>query len=194
MEEVIKIYNSCNHHTTNFEKPPILSVLRECFHGNGLRQRGRRWVCRCVFHQDKTPSMYVYPEENRYHCFGCGADGDSFDLISFATGRSLGDVLREQGASNSEIIQQRRRDVVKEQQQHERLTACWNRLCKLLRDTYKAEQQAKNIPTNHSLLLLADLCFLRGIIEPILDGLESEERLEQQAALLEAQDRGLFRG
>lgn len=37
-------------------------------------------MCRCPFHNDKTPSMKV---DKRYHCFGCQADGD---VISF-TGR-----------------------------------------------------------------------------------------------------------
>ena len=29
----------------------------------------------CPFHNEKTPSFYVY--EDGYHCFGCGAHGDA---------------------------------------------------------------------------------------------------------------------
>lgn len=32
----------------------------------------------CIFHNDKTPSMKV---DNRYHCFGCGADGGVIDFV-----------------------------------------------------------------------------------------------------------------
>ena len=31
-------------------------------------------MCRCPFHNDKTPSMKV---DKRFHCFGCQADGPS---------------------------------------------------------------------------------------------------------------------
>ncbi len=33
----------------------------------------------CPFHDDKTPSMKV---DHRFHCFGCGADGDVIDFTS----------------------------------------------------------------------------------------------------------------
>lgn len=40
---------------------------------------GRNGMACCPFHNDKTPSMKL---DRRYHCFGCGADGD---VIDFAT-------------------------------------------------------------------------------------------------------------
>ena len=33
----------------------------------------------CPFHSDRTPSMKV---DKRFHCFGCGADGDVIDFIA----------------------------------------------------------------------------------------------------------------
>jgi DNA primase len=36
---------------------------------------------RCPFHDDSTPSMVCYPD-GRYHCFGCGADGDLLDFLA----------------------------------------------------------------------------------------------------------------
>ncbi len=39
----------------------------------------RRGMCRCIFHDDKEPSMKLYP--NNYYCFGCGAHGDVIDLV-----------------------------------------------------------------------------------------------------------------
>lgn len=41
-------------------------------------------ICRnnmvsCPFHNDRTPSMKV---DSRFHCFGCGADGDVIDFVS----------------------------------------------------------------------------------------------------------------
>ena len=37
-------------------------------------------MARCPFHDDHTPSMKI---DTRYHCFGCGADGD---VINFTAG------------------------------------------------------------------------------------------------------------
>lgn len=37
--------------------------------------------CLCPFHQDKTPSLKIYPETNSYHCFGCGKSGDTIQFI-----------------------------------------------------------------------------------------------------------------
>lgn len=44
-----------------------------------LRKTGKAWRGLCPFHGERTPSFYVYPE-GRWHCFGCGEDGD---LITF---------------------------------------------------------------------------------------------------------------
>ena len=37
--------------------------------------------CLCPFHEDKTPSLKIYPETNTYHCFGCGKTGDTIQFI-----------------------------------------------------------------------------------------------------------------
>lgn len=35
----------------------------------------------CPFHNEKTASFKINKAWNRYHCFGCGADGDAVDLV-----------------------------------------------------------------------------------------------------------------
>jgi DNA primase len=45
-----------------------------------LRRQGARWVGRCPFHDERTPSFSVNPVDKLYYCFGCGKGGD---LISF---------------------------------------------------------------------------------------------------------------
>lgn len=46
-----------------------------------LIRRGRNYVCLCPFHSEKTPSCTVYPENQSFYCYGCGAGGD---VITFA--------------------------------------------------------------------------------------------------------------
>ena len=37
----------------------------------------RRSLVRCVFHQDRTASLSVDLDRGLFHCFGCGAQGDT---------------------------------------------------------------------------------------------------------------------
>ena len=48
-----------------------------------LRRRGKNLVGLCPFHNEKTPSFCVYPENNSFYCFGCNKGGD---IISFIMG------------------------------------------------------------------------------------------------------------
>ena len=45
-----------------------------------LRKTGPRYMGRCPFHEERTPSFSVNAVEKFYYCFGCGAKGD---LITF---------------------------------------------------------------------------------------------------------------
>ena len=45
-----------------------------------LRKTGGRYVGRCPFHEERTPSFSVNAVDKLYYCFGCGAKGD---LITF---------------------------------------------------------------------------------------------------------------
>ena len=46
------------------------------FYGFRVNRAG---MIACPFHNDRTPSMKV---DKRFHCFGCGADGDAVDFVS----------------------------------------------------------------------------------------------------------------
>jgi len=40
-----------------------------------LKKAGREYKACCPFHGEKTPSFWVSPDKQFYHCFGCGAHG-----------------------------------------------------------------------------------------------------------------------
>ncbi len=43
-----------------------------------LKRAGKNLKGLCPFHNEKTPSFTVYPENGSFYCFGCGVGGDIF--------------------------------------------------------------------------------------------------------------------
>lgn len=46
-----------------------------------LKKKGREYGACCPFHNEKTPSFYVSPAKQFYHCFGCGAHGTAISFL-----------------------------------------------------------------------------------------------------------------
>lgn len=46
-----------------------------------LSKRGRTPKGLCPFHNEKTPSFTVYPENQSFYCYGCGAGGDAITFM-----------------------------------------------------------------------------------------------------------------
>ncbi|MGF6495389.1 DNA primase [Luteibacter sp. 621] len=46
-----------------------------------LKKAGREWTACCPFHNERSPSFYVSPTKQFYHCFGCGAHGSAVRFL-----------------------------------------------------------------------------------------------------------------
>jgi DNA primase len=46
-----------------------------------LKKAGREWTACCPFHDERTPSFYVSPAKQFFHCFGCGVSGSAIKFI-----------------------------------------------------------------------------------------------------------------
>ena len=69
---------------TIFEQAKDLATAREAAEYYGLEVERTGMAC-CPFHEDHTPSLKL---DERFHCFGCGEDGDVIDFVSRLFGLS----------------------------------------------------------------------------------------------------------
>ena len=46
-----------------------------------VKKAGSQFRANCPFHNEKTPSFYITPSTQRFHCFGCGAGGDAISFV-----------------------------------------------------------------------------------------------------------------
>ncbi|MFH5924861.1 DNA primase [Roseomonas xinghualingensis] len=78
-----------------------------------LTRNGRQWKGCCPFHNEKTPSFYVY--DDHYHCFGCGAHGDAIGFTMQTEGLPFRDAVeRLAGEAGLEVPQESPRQVARE--------------------------------------------------------------------------------
>lgn len=86
-----------------------------------LRRQGARYVGLCPFHEERTPSFSVEPQEKLYHCFGCGVGGDVIKFVEEKDGLNFAEAVemladrygveleREQEDPRAEARRQQRR-------------------------------------------------------------------------------------
>ena len=80
-----------------WEQPDREAVIRDnplpeyCQrHGLQLKRDGaaKRYKCLCPLHREKTPSFMIFADQGRFHCFGCGRNGNVIDLHAALKGVS----------------------------------------------------------------------------------------------------------
>jgi hypothetical protein len=54
---------------------PVESLFNQPF-----KRAGRTLLGLCPFHDERTPSFHIYPDQNRGWCFGCNHGGDAIGL------------------------------------------------------------------------------------------------------------------
>lgn len=89
-----------------------LSIIDLAQEFQRVQKAGKYYKGLCPFHNERTASFVLYPDSNRYYCFGCHAKGSSIDLyahyhnIDFKT--AMGQLSKRYGLINITDLQQKK--------------------------------------------------------------------------------------
>lgn len=89
-----------------------------------FQRAGRYYRALCPFHTEKTPSFYVFPDSQRWHCFGaCGEGGDIFTFVMKREGWDFSTALEELARRAGVELRPRTPEQVQAEEEKARLQA-----------------------------------------------------------------------
>ncbi|MGC9349338.1 MAG: DNA primase [Anaerolineae bacterium] len=88
-----------------------------------LEKSGRYFKGLCPFHTEKTPSFFVFPDDQRWHCFGCNRGGDIFNFVMELDGLDFRTALEELARQAGVALRPQTPQEIQAQSEAERLRA-----------------------------------------------------------------------
>lgn len=85
------------------ETHPLEAVATR--YGLALAMSGARLVALCPFHEETRPSFTIFPETQRWWCFGCRRGGDVIEFVRLLEGIGFREAVERLGGRPSEIRQ-----------------------------------------------------------------------------------------
>ena len=70
----------------------IVDIISQYVH---LTRKGRNYFGLCPFHNEKSPSFYVSPDRQIFHCFGCGVGGNVYTFLMKIEGITFREALEQ---------------------------------------------------------------------------------------------------
>lgn len=145
----MRVSRSCKEYNPElFLKVKEAVTMQQAAEYYGLRP-DRKGYCLCPFHQDKNPSLKIYPNGKGFYCFTCGTGGDQITFAAKYRGISNVDAAKELAAAfhvpvtepvsyrEKREAERRRRRIVEVSEFRKRakmwLTAYYGLLCQAIR-------------------------------------------------------------
>ena len=86
--------HSCNYDPELYQKVKESVTMQQVAEYYGLSVN-RKGLCLCPFHNDKNPSLKIYPNGKGFYCFTCGAGGDQIKFAALYRGVSNYEAAKE---------------------------------------------------------------------------------------------------
>ena len=87
-----------------------------------LKRTGRNYKALCPFHTEKTPSFVVFPDTQRWRCFGaCSEGGDVYSFLMKKNGWDFGETLRTLAEQTGVELKPRTPEQAKRQEENAKL-------------------------------------------------------------------------
>ena len=71
-----------------------LDIVNEIGAVVALKRAGKAYRGLCPFHNERSPSFYVFPDTKTWRCFGCNEGGDVFTFVAKQQGLDFGETLK----------------------------------------------------------------------------------------------------
>jgi DNA primase len=108
-----------------------------------LKRAGREYKACCPFHDEKTPSFWVSPDKQFYHCFGCGAHGTAVGFLMEYDHASFVEAV-EDLAARAGLEVPREGGAAAPQQPHDELYVALERAALFFRQSLPNEPRARD--------------------------------------------------
>jgi DNA primase len=125
-----------------------------------LEKSGRYFKGLCPFHTEKTPSFYVFPDNQRWHCFGCGRGGDIYNFVMEASGFDFRTALEELARQANVPLREQSPQEIKAESEAERLRGLIEEAIRYYETLLMTSPQAA-----HARAYLRDRGFTRSTLE-----------------------------
>lgn len=85
--KIVKVKEQRNNTKLDVELARIRPI-EELYRFEKVNTRKNYMTALCPFHNEKTPSFYIYFKTNHFYCYGCGINGDSIGFQMKISGKN----------------------------------------------------------------------------------------------------------
>ena len=110
-----------------------------------LRKSSSRYVGCCPFHNERTPSFYVFPNTGTYKCFGCGEGGDAIHFFQKQNNVTFSEAVRGLASQYGIAIEEEQESAEAKQERlhREALLIALEKVAKYYRDQFLQSKEAQ---------------------------------------------------
>ena len=169
-----------------------------------LKRSGANFMALCPFHREKTPSFYVNPRKQVFHCYGCHKGGDVFTFVREYEGLDFVGALKRL-AERARIPLEFEKDPQYQQKQfvkdklldvHEQITQRWQQALSTDAGGEKARQYLQERGVSEEAIKLFRLGYAPGDWDDMLNWARSKgydgALLEEAGLMIRKEETGTY--